>query len=145
MGIVQRKLHKATTRGAPGVRHRHAAQRGAAAVEFAFAMLFLCFFFIAFTQIVQVFLAHERLGYAAFLAGRAYQVHGSPSRAASAVEKNYSLKTESTAVLLEKRIPVPIDFNNPFTRNAIRETGTTMRIAKRVPVFLEPGNLTGDN
>ncbi len=124
---------------------RKKMQRGATTVEFAFAMLFLFFFFIAYTQIVEIFLAHERLTYAAFLASRAHQVHGSAYKAASSVDSGFSLETEKDAVTLSKYIPVPIDFKNPFVKGAFREAGTRVRVSTKVATFEEERVSYGDN
>lgn len=126
-------------------RQRVAGQQGATTVEFAFAMIFLSFFFIAYVEITEIFLAHERVTYAAFKASRAHQVHGNAYLAASAVDSNFTLDTGQDSVTVSKEIPVPIDFENPFTKNAIREQGTTFRVAAKVPTFVEPRITSGDN
>jgi hypothetical protein len=120
-------------------------ERGAAAVEFAFAMIILFFFFISFYQIVEIFLAHERLSYAAFVASRAHQVHGNAYRAALSVDSDFSIRTDNDSVTLTKSIPVPINFHNPFSGGAIRERGATFTISKKVPTFVEPRITFGDN
>lgn len=120
------------------------SQLGATTVEFAFAMLFVFFFFIAFYEIVEIFLAHQRVTYAAHLASRAYQVHGDASAAADFVENDFELQEENDSVMVSKEINVPIDFEDPFEGGKFREAGTTFTVARRVKTFVEPEE-TGDN
>jgi len=126
-------------------RGRGTAQAGATTVEFAFAMLFVFFMFIAYYQTVMIFLAHARLSYAAFQASRAYQVHGNAYRAAADKDKDFRLRLESEAVVLEKDLSVPIDFYKPFVGSSIRVGGAEFRVAQRVKTFIEDRNPGGDN
>jgi hypothetical protein len=120
-------------------------QAGAAAVEFAFALILVMLLFIAYYQTVMIFLAHARLSYAAFTASRAQQVHGNASLAASDKDKDYRLKLEQSAVVMEKDISVPIDFFNVFTGGSIRTGGATFTVSQRVKTFIEDSNPGGDN
>lgn len=129
---------------APASRDKADRQRGATTVEFAFAMVFLFFFFITYVQIVEIFLAHERVTYAAFKASRAHQVHGSAYRAAASVENNFSLETDSDSVTVSKTISLPIDFYNPFSGNTFNERGMRFTVGATVPTFVEPQS-SGDN
>lgn len=136
--------------------HALRGERGAAVVEFAVTLLFLFFFFIAFMQIVQIFVGHERLSLATFVASRVYSVHGTKQarNAAYSIESGttiirieedpnpdaYNSDTiKSRVVTLEKGIDVPIDF-----RNILSKGGTKFVISNTVKSFFEddPG---GDN
>lgn len=124
---------------------RDKSQAGAATVEFAMAMLFVLFMFIAYYQTVMVFLAHARLSYAAFVASRAYQVHGNARSAAADKDKDFRLRLEGSAVIMEKDISVPIDFFNVFVGRSIRTGGATFTVSQRVKTFIEDRNPGGDN
>ena len=122
-----------------------AGERGATTVEFAFAMIWVFFFFIAYYQVVEIFLVHERVSYAAFLASRAHQVHGDASTAASSGLSGYELKTSGDSVTISKTIDVPLDFEDPFVGNAIKVGGARFTVGETVPTFSEPGGGSGDN
>ncbi len=126
-------------------RQHQAGESGATTVEFAFAMIWVFFFFTAYYQIVEIFIAHERVSYAAFLASRAHQVHGDASTAAGFVESGYELTTRNDSVTVSKDIRVPLDFENPFSGNAFRVGGAWFTVAETVPTFSEPGEGSGDN
>jgi hypothetical protein len=125
---------------------------GAVVVEFAITLVFLFFFFIAFIQILSIFMAHERLSFACFVASRVYSVQGRTQaiNTANTIETGLSIKIKedggyeskvikSRTITLEKKIDVPIDFRNIFSK-----TGTKFAISKGVKTFREvdPG---GDN
>jgi len=127
-------------------------ERGAAAVEFALTLLYLFLFFIAFAQIVEIFVAHERLSFASFVTSRIYSVHGraKASKAANSIDPGISVSIEedgnygsqairSATITVKKSIDVPLDFTNIFSKG-----GARFAISKRVRTFreLDPG---GDN
>lgn len=113
--------------------------KGAVVVEFAMSLLFLFFFFIAFVQVVQIYVAHERLSYAAFAASRAYSVSGNHIDAANAIESGAIIRTRPDSITLEKDIDIPIDLENIFNGG-----GGRFRISKTIRTFREPV-LPGDN
>ncbi len=108
-------------------------------------MIWVFFFFIAYYQIIEIFLVHERVSYATFIASRAHQVHGDASTAAGAVLNEYEIKTRKKSVTISKTIRVPIDFKNPFDGNDFRTGGARFEVAETVPTFSEPGEGSGDN
>lgn len=61
-------------------------QEGATVVEFSFALAFLFLFLIVFFQIAMIFLAHERVTFAAYIGARVQAVHGNVYRAVSMVK-----------------------------------------------------------
>lgn len=126
-------------RGSDEIMKVFSNDKGAVVVEFMFALLFLFLFFIAFAQMIQIYVAHERLSYAAFAASRAYSVHGNYMNAANAIESGAVIKTDASSITLEKDIDVPINFEALF-----REGGTKFRISKTIKTFREPV-LGGDN
>jgi len=120
-------------------------QRGATTVEFAFAMLFVFFMFIAFYQTIMIFLAHERASYAAFVASRAWQVQGNPAVAAQFVDPALAVTTKGETLRVEKDIAVPLDFRNLFSGHAIRTGGAWFTVSQEIKTFREPRNPGGDN
>ncbi len=120
-------------------------QLGATTVEFAFAMMWVFFFFIAYYQVVEIFLVHERVSYATYIASRAHQVHGDASKTASSVLKGYELKKRNDSVTISKTISVPIDFYNPFGSHGFKKGGARFTVAATVPTFSESGDGGGDN
>lgn len=139
-------------------RDRILDEKGAAVVEFAFALLFLFFFFAAYVQIQFLCLAHERLSLASFVASRVYSVDGG-AKAASVVNSiasgvnvriepdgGYQSETiKSRTIALQKELSVPIDFRNiDFSGNYPSPRGGKFTIRSTVRTFRErdPG---GDN
>lgn len=125
---------------------RH-GERGAVMVEFAFALMFIFLVFIAYIKISEIFLAHERLRYGAFVASRAHAVGGSASNAASKIDKGYELKTKGKAgeaqggegsVSLSKKIDLPEAVGKLWGE----KNGFT--IDHKVKTYMEPKH-TGDN
>ena len=127
-------------------------EMGAALVEFAITLALLFLFFIAFVQILSIFMAHERLSFACFVASRVYSVQGRANaiNTANTIENGIGIKIKqgggytskvikSRIITVDKKIDVPIDFRNIFSK-----AGTTFAISKGVKTFREvdPG---GDN
>ncbi len=111
---------------------------GAVVVEFAFSLIFLFFFLICFFQIAMIFLAHERITYAAYTGARANSVGGNVGRAVRMVKgKKYFLSGSSVTV--EETLKVPIDFRNIFLK-----TEATFDIKSKFTIPREPRD-SGDN
>lgn len=113
-------------------------QAGAATIEFAFALMFVLFFFIAYVKISEIFLAHSRLRYATFVASRVQAVGGSADKAASKIDKDYKLKTGKDKVSLEKTLDLPKAVGTLFG------TGESFTIGHSVKTFKET-TPSGDN
>ena len=111
-------------------------------VEFAITLVFLFFFFIAFVQIVEIFIAHERLSFSTFVVSRTYSVNcGSrkpTERAKRAIEPRAVIRWERP-ITLDKEIDLPIDFENIFAKG-----GAKFTISKFVKAFTEQIR-SGDN
>jgi hypothetical protein len=120
----------------------HHRECGAVMVEFAFALMFIFLVFIAYIQVSEIFLAHERLRYASSVASRAYAVGGSASGAASKIDQNYDLKTKkengAQTVTLTKKIDLPEAVGKLFGE----KDGFT--IAHALKTYMEPSQF-GDN
>jgi len=116
--------------------------RGAVMVEFAITLLFLFFFFIAFVQIVEIIIAHERLSYSSFVVSRTYSVNAGDRKPAervkSAMEPRAIIRWERP-VTLDKEIDVPIDFENIFSKG-----GAKFTVSNFVKAFIEHEK-SGDN
>jgi hypothetical protein len=120
-------------------------QKGAAAVEFAFALLALCFFFAIYMQFVQIFLVHERLVFAGFTASRTYAVKGEiPARqAANAIDAEAQIRIDGQKVHLRSHIPIPVKLSNIFSGGK-----GVFPVTHQSPVFDEldlKDKLKGDN
>ena len=121
-----------------GRRRSRRGEAGAATIEFAFALMFILFFFVAYMKISEIFLAHSRLRYAAFVASRVQAVGGSADTAASKIDEDYTLTTGSDKVSLEKTIDLPKAVGTLFG------TGETFTISHSVKTFKET-TPSGDN
>lgn len=64
----------------------HHSEEGATVVEFSVALIFLFFFLLIFFQIAMIFLAHERVTYAAYVGARVHSVRGNVQRAVRMVK-----------------------------------------------------------
>lgn len=114
------------------------SERGAAMVEFAFGLMFIFLIFTAYMKISEIFLAHSRLRYAAFVASRAHAVHGSAQDAADRIDKDFTLKTSDSEVSMEKTVKLPKAVGTLFG------TGESFKIGHEVKTFSEPSQ-SGDN
>ncbi len=89
--------------------------KGSIVVEFAVTLLFLFFFLIAFFQMTMIFLAHERVSYAAYTGARVNSVRGNVGSAVHLVRgKRFS--NGADWVKVEERLRVPMDFRNIYKR-----------------------------
>lgn len=111
---------------------------GAATIEFAFGLMFIFLIFIAYVKISEIFLAHSRLRYAAFVASRTHAVGGSAQDAADRIDKDFTLKTSDSEVSLEKTVKLPKAVGTLFG------TGESFTIGHKVKTFSEPSQ-SGDN
>lgn len=131
--------HSARRSPAPSGR----SQQGAVMVEFACGLVFIFMIFIAYVQFAEIFLAHERLTYAAFVASRAHAVGGSAARAAGAIDRDYTLRIQGAGtnqeVILGKELALPMDLEN-FGQSGTRP----FAIEHRVRTYGER-KLSGDN
>lgn len=121
-----------------GRRHPRRDEAGAATIEFAFALMFILLFFIAYVKISEIFLAHSRLRYATFVASRVHAVGGSAEKAASEIDEDYKLKTTSDNVSMEKTLDLPKAIGTLFG------TGESFTISHSVKTFKET-TPSGDN
>ena len=119
-------------------RQSRRGEAGAATIEFAFALMFILFFFVAYMKISEIFLAHSRLRYATFVASRVHAVGGSADKAASKIDEDYTLKTTSDKVSMEKTIDLPKAVGTLFG------TGESFTINHSVKTFKET-TPSGDN
>ncbi len=120
----------------PGARSR--GEAGAVMIEFAFALMFIFLIFTAYVKITEIFLAHSRLRYAAFVASRVHAVHGSARDAADRIDKDFTLKTSNSEVSLKKTVKLPKAVGTLFG------TGESFEIGHAVKTFSEPSQ-SGDN
>jgi len=107
-------------------------------IEFAFALMFIFLIFTAYVKITEIFLAHSRLRYAAFVASRVHAVHGSAQDAADRIDKDFTLKTSDSEVSLKKTVKLPKAVGTLFG------TGESFEIGHAVKTFSEPSQ-SGDN
>lgn len=120
-------------------------QKGAAAVEFAFALLALFFFFAIYMQFIEIFLVHERLVFTGFTASRTRAVRGEipARRAADAIDADARLVFDGQTIRLRRDIPIPAKLSDIFSAG-----GGTFPITHRSPFFDEldlKDKLKGDN
>ncbi|MDQ7832285.1 MAG: pilus assembly protein [Desulfovibrionaceae bacterium] len=120
----------------PGARSR--GEAGAVMIEFAFALMFIFLIFTAYVKITEIFLAHSRLRYAAFVASRVHAVHGSARDAADRIDKDFTLTTSDSEVSLKKTVKLPKAVGTLFG------TGESFEIGHAVKTFSEPSQ-SGDN
>jgi Flp pilus assembly protein TadG len=115
----------------PGLNH----QTGAAAVEFAFALMALFLFFAIFMQFVQVFIAQERSVFAGFTAARTYAVKGESQalNAAGAVAPQAAVEITGSEVVMTRNVPIPAGLNRFLNQGQGRFT-----IIHRSPALREP-------
>jgi Flp pilus assembly protein TadG len=111
---------------------------GAVMIEFAFALMFIFLIFTAYIKISEIFLAHSRLRYAAFVASRTHAVHGSAQDAADRIDKDFTLKTSDSEVSMEKTVKLPKAVGTLFGE------GESFKIGHAVKTFSEPSQ-SGDN
>lgn len=109
-------------------------EKGAAAVEFAFALMALLVFFAIFMQFAMFFISGERLSFAGFAASRTYAVHGhGPAiHAAGQIDPGAAIDFTGDAVVLTKDIPLPPGIAEILTRGQNR-----MSISHSSPAFWE--------
>lgn len=120
-------------------------EKGAAAVEFAFALLALFFFFAIYMQFVQIFLAHEKLVFSGFTASRTHAVRGEipARRAAEAIDADARLVFDAKTIHLRRDIPIPEKLSDIFSHGR-----GTFAVTHRSPFFDEldlKDKLKGDN
>jgi len=117
-------------------------KRGAVTVEFAITLLFLFLFFIAFVQIFEIFIAHERLSFASFVVSRTYSVNAGDRKPAERVKRAMEPRAVirwERPVTLDKEIDLPIDFENIFAKG-----GAKFTVSNFVKAFIE-NEKSGDN
>lgn len=122
-----------------------AGQRGAVAVEFAFAIIALLLFFGIYMQFIQIYLVHEQLVFTGFTASRTHAVRGEipARRAATAIDKDAVINIETGSIRLSRDIPVPGALRDIFS-----DGRSTFSITHRSPFFDEldlKEKLKGDN
>lgn len=110
-------------------------QNGAAAVEFAFAMIALFGFFAIYMQFVQFFVVHEKITFASFAASRTYAVKGSGAaiQVAGAIEPNAAVEIKKDGIELKRDVPIPKGIDRFLTGGQGRFT-----VKHRSPMFKEP-------
>lgn len=84
-------------------------QKGAATVEFAFALIALFGFFAIYMVCVEIFLGQEQTMFAGFAASRTYSVRGAAPaiQTAVAIDKMAAVRLESNQLIITKTIPLP--------------------------------------
>lgn len=109
-------------------------ERGAATVEFAFALIGLFVFFGIFMQFAVFFIAEQRLAFAGFAGARTYAVEdaGKAIQTASAIEPEAGI-TLNGQLELTRNIPLPDIVADFLTGGENRFT-----IKHRSPAFKEP-------
>jgi hypothetical protein len=120
---------------------KKAPETGAAAVEFALALLALMVFFGIYMQFVQIFIAHDRSIFAGFTAARTYAVRGEPPAisAAVAVDPDSSVDITNGEVVIKRHVPIPAGLDRFLTQGQGRFT-----VIHRSPALREP-QLNDDN
>jgi len=108
--------------------------KGAATVEFAFALIALFGFFAIFMQFVLFFIAEERLSFAGFAAARTYAVKGNgPAiQTAVSIEPRAAIELNGRLVLT-RDIPLPAGMARFLTGGERRLT-----VSHASPLFREP-------
>ncbi len=93
----------------PGQKKILGNNKGAAAVEFALALIALFVFFAIFMQFVIFFIAEERLAFAGFAAARIYAVQEKASaiRTAGRIDPKAGITFRGDTVLTRRNVPVP--------------------------------------
>ncbi len=116
-------------------------QKGAAAVEFAFAMIALFCFFAIYMKFVQIFIAHEQTTFAGFTASRTHAVKGEGPAisAAAAIDGAAAIEFKSGELIMTRDVPVPTGIDRVFSQGRGRFT-----VTHHSPTFREP-NLKDDN
>jgi len=111
-------------------------QNGAAAVEFAFAMIALFGFFAIYMQFVQIFIAHEQTTFAGFAAARTHAVKGTGAAisTAIAIDGAAAIEFSSGDLMISRDVPVPTGLDRIFSQGRGRFT-----VTHRSPTFKEPG------
>ncbi len=120
-------------------------EKGAAAVEFAFALLALFFFFAVYMQFIQIFLVHEKLVFTGFSASRTHAVRGEipARRAAEAIDADTRLVFGAQTIHLRRDVPIPGKLSDIFSSG-----GGVFKVAHQSPFFDEldlKSKLKGDN
>jgi hypothetical protein len=110
-------------------------------VEFALTLLLFFLFFIAFMQLVMIFIGHERLSFATFTASRYYSIHDREAAEIMyrKIDPEAVLSIDPPYVILDKEIDVPLDFENIEKRG-----DNKFMITNKVKTFVEP-HPQGDN
>ena len=110
-------------------------EKGAAAVEFAVALIALFGFFAIFMQIVLFYIAEERLSFAGYAAARTYAVEGSgPAiQAAMSIEPHAAIMMGGNQLLLTTAVPVPEGIADYVSGGADK-----VKIRHVSPLFKEP-------
>ena len=121
-------------------------EKGAAAVEFAFTLLFLFLFLGLFFELVAIILSHERVSFAGFSFSRLYSVHrvSEAYDALNTIDPEASVKVtrgsfKKGTVTCKKHIFLPVNLYH-FTQKG----GIYFHVAKSWNVFMEP-HPDGDN
>lgn len=108
--------------------------KGAATVEFAFALIGLFVFFGIFMQFVVFFIEKERLSFAGFAAARTYAVKSKGEAIQVAIKIDPEAAVELNGELvLTRNIPLP-----PVIADFLTEGEEKFTIRHVSPVFKEP-------
>jgi len=110
-------------------------QNGAAAVEFAFAMIALFAFFAIYMQFVLIFIAHEQTTFAGFAAARTHAVRGTGAAisTAAAIDDEAAIEFTPGELVTSRDVPVPAGIDRVFSQGQGRFT-----VTHRSPTFREP-------
>lgn len=116
-------------------------EKGAAAVEFAFALIGLLIFFGIFMQFFLIFISHGRLSFAGFASSRTYSVLGEgPARqVVTNIDPGATVDFRSE-IVLTKDIPIPAGIDMFLTGGRGRFTVKYSAPAFKEPVFTDDDN-----
>ncbi len=110
-------------------------QTGAAAVEFAFAMIALFGFFAIYMLFVLIFIAHEQTVFAGFAASRTHAVQGEgPAISmAAGIISSAAVEFKANELMISKDVPIPSGIDRFINQGRGRFT-----VTHRSPTFREP-------
>jgi len=116
-------------------------EKGAAVVEFAFALLALLVFFGIFMQFFLIFSSYSRLSFAGFASSRTYSVLGQgPARQVVMNIDPGATVNFASEVVLTRDIPIPAGIDEFLTRGQGR-----FKLKFNAPAFQEPVFTDDDN
>ncbi len=122
-------------------RKSYISEEGATVVEFSVALMFLFFFLLVFFQITTIFLAHERVTYAAYIGARVQSVRGHVQRSVRMVKGKKVFSRGSDRIKVEEDVELNRAFRNLYKGNESKKYFT---ISQEFEIPQEETD-TGDN